>query len=120
MSNQLIVKQQGSIQLYQTKIVLQAVLTKYPFSIYINQDSSLLLNYGLVIGQNIKTVFIKKGDDCVAELKVSLHIIKDGEIHEIEKVSNEDMEIMSERLGSVMSEYFTQHPKEFVKLESVN
>ncbi len=56
----------------------------------------------------------------MAELKVSLHIIKDGEIHEIEKVSNEDMEIMSERLGSVMSEYFTQHPKEFVKLESVN
>lgn len=52
----------------------------------------------------------------MAELKVSLHMIKDGKTYPIESVPAEDMKIMSERLGKVMSDYYTQHPREFLKI----
>ncbi|MDE6469736.1 MAG: hypothetical protein K2L19_01765 [Eubacterium sp.] len=52
----------------------------------------------------------------MAELKVSFYLIKDGEIKKIDKLSDEDIKIMSERGSRVMSEYFTQHPQEFLKL----
>lgn len=52
----------------------------------------------------------------MAELKVSLYIIKNGETVPIETVPEEDCKMMSERLGRVMSDYYTQHPDEFVKI----
>lgn len=55
----------------------------------------------------------------MAELKVSLHMIKDGKTYPIESVLPEDINVMSERLGRVMSDYYTQHPHEFMGIGSV-
>lgn len=52
----------------------------------------------------------------MAELKVSFYLIKNGETKRIDKLSEEDIKIMSERGSRVMSEYFTQHPQEFLNL----
>lgn len=52
----------------------------------------------------------------MAELKVTLHIIRDGKIYPIDKLSEEDKARMSERLGKVMSRYYTRHPDEFLKI----
>lgn len=52
----------------------------------------------------------------MAELKVSLHMIKDGKTYPIEFVSQDDIKVMSERLGKVMSDYYTQHPQEFLSI----
>ncbi len=52
----------------------------------------------------------------MAELKVSLHMIKDGKTYDIDKVSEADKKIMAKRLGIVLSDYYTQHPEEFLRI----
>lgn len=52
----------------------------------------------------------------MAELTCSLHMIKDGEIYNIDRVSEEDKEIMAKRLDVVLSDYYTQHPEEFLRI----
>lgn len=69
-----------------------------------------------MIGQRCKTVFIKEGDDRLAQLKTSLHIIDGNETRAITKLPDDVIEIMAERLGKVISEYYTQHPQEFLNI----
>ncbi len=52
----------------------------------------------------------------MAELKVSLYIIKDKKTYSIESVHPDDIKIMSGRLGKVMSNYYTQHPHELLRI----
>lgn len=56
----------------------------------------------------------------MAELNVSLHIIKNGKTDSVDKLSDKDISIMSGRLSRVMSEYYTQHPKEFSEIGCKN
>ena len=49
-------------------------------------------------------------------LKVRLIWIHDGVTEQIERLPQEALDIMSERLSRTMSDYYTQHPDEFRRL----
>ena len=46
-------------------------------------------------------------------LQVRLFLIRDGKTEEIERLPDDVLEIMAQRLSRTMSDYYTQHPDEF-------
>ena len=49
-------------------------------------------------------------------LKVRLFLIRDGKTEQIERLPDDVLQIMSQRLSRTMSDYYTQHPDEYIRL----
>ena len=50
------------------------------------------------------------------KLTVRLFLIRDGKTEQIERLPDDVLQLMSERLSRTMNDYYTQHPDEYIRL----
>ena len=47
------------------------------------------------------------------KLKVRLFLIRDGKTEQIERLPDDVLQLMGQRLSRTLSDYYTQHPDEY-------